>query len=205
MKAKNPIAISLRVEEPGCQVMLSLRKENYEFETTDIRVGEKYTEHLLNFKNYDPNLETKLRGDAILISKVKKDKMWLECASCVPCRVVAESQAFLMGAKPKPSKNIVIYNLLMPNSFSIKNLENSLKEANVAYSIQEYDYSSEDLTPRQREILTVAYRKGYFDVQRKITLTDLAKELGVNPSTLQEILRRGVKKVVLDYIYGEIG
>lgn len=204
MKAKTPLAISLRVQEPGCPVMLSLRKENYEFETTDIRVGEKYTEHLLNFRNYDRSLESKLREDSILISKVKKDKMWLECSSCSACKVVAESQAFVMGAKPKPSKNIVTYNLLMPNQTSIKTLEKSLKEAGVTYSIQDHDYSSEDLTPRQREILTVAFRKGYFDIQRKITLTELARELEINPSTLQEILRRGVKKVVLDYIYGEL-
>lgn len=56
-------------------------------------------------------------------------------------------------------------------------------------SIEPYR-SPEGLTPRQQEILDAAYREGYFEVPRRITLTHLAERLGVAKSTLSETLRR---------------
>lgn len=48
--------------------------------------------------------------------------------------------------------------------------------------------SADPLTPRQREILQIAVREGYYDYPRRITLTDLAKRIGVAKSTLSESL-----------------
>lgn len=54
------------------------------------------------------------------------------------------------------------------------------------------------LTPRQAEILEIALEEGYFDSPRRISLTDLAKKVGVAKSTLSGILRRiSKKKMVL--------
>ncbi len=52
------------------------------------------------------------------------------------------------------------------------------------------------LTPRQAEILEVALKLGYFEFPRKITLTELAKRVGVAKSTLSEIVRRISQKKV---------
>ncbi len=52
------------------------------------------------------------------------------------------------------------------------------------------------LTPRQAEILEVALKLGYFEFPRKITLTDLAKRVGIAKSTLSEIVRRISQKKV---------
>jgi len=46
------------------------------------------------------------------------------------------------------------------------------------------------LTPRQREVFEVASREGYWDVPRRITLTELATLLGVAKSTLSNQLHR---------------
>ncbi|MEM3036114.1 MAG: helix-turn-helix domain-containing protein [Thermoplasmata archaeon] len=50
------------------------------------------------------------------------------------------------------------------------------------------------ITQRQMDILYISYMKGFFDVKRKITLTNLSKELNIKPSTLEYIIRRGLKK-----------
>ncbi len=52
------------------------------------------------------------------------------------------------------------------------------------------------LTPRQAEILEVALKLGYFEFPRKITLTELARRVGVAKSTLSEIVRRISQKKV---------
>ncbi len=52
------------------------------------------------------------------------------------------------------------------------------------------------LTPRQAEILELALKLGYFEFPRKITLTELAKRVGVAKSTLSEIVRRISQKKV---------
>jgi len=59
--------------------------------------------------------------------------------------------------------------------------------------------SGEDVTFREEEILRIALEKGFFDFPRKIRLEELAKELGMAPSTLSEIMRRGQKKILRKY------
>ena len=52
------------------------------------------------------------------------------------------------------------------------------------------------LTPRQEEILRQAMTEGYFDVPRRISLTDLAEKLGLAISTLSVTLAVIEKKIV---------
>lgn len=53
-----------------------------------------------------------------------------------------------------------------------------------------------DLTARQAELLQRAMAAGYFEVPRKITLTELAKQLGLAPSSLSEALAIVEKKLL---------
>ena len=46
------------------------------------------------------------------------------------------------------------------------------------------------LTDKQREMLTLATRRGYFDVPRKVELADLAEEVGISHQAASERLRR---------------
>jgi predicted DNA binding protein len=52
------------------------------------------------------------------------------------------------------------------------------------------------LTKRQAEVLIFAYKSGYFDEPRKITLRELAKMLGLSPSTVKEHLRKGLRRIL---------
>ncbi len=51
-----------------------------------------------------------------------------------------------------------------------------------------------------KEVLKLAYKMGYFDPDRKITLTELAERIGVKAPTLEEILRRALRKAVKYYL-----
>ncbi|MGC9009446.1 MAG: helix-turn-helix domain-containing protein [Sulfolobales archaeon] len=47
-----------------------------------------------------------------------------------------------------------------------------------------------------------AYEYDHFDYPKNIDLSGLSQILGIKPSTLDEILRRAIKKVVREYISG---
>jgi len=53
-----------------------------------------------------------------------------------------------------------------------------------------------DLTASQREALRTAFEKGYFDIPRRVTLVDLAGQLGVSDQAVSERLRRAQSKLV---------
>lgn len=52
------------------------------------------------------------------------------------------------------------------------------------------------LTEEQREALMVAYRAGYFEEPREMSLVELADELGISPAAASGRLRRGLTKLV---------
>ncbi|ASJ07216.1 helix-turn-helix domain-containing protein [Thermococcus pacificus] len=56
------------------------------------------------------------------------------------------------------------------------------------------------LTGRQFEVLLLAYKSGYFDNPRRVTLRELSQMLGLSPSTVKEHLRKGLKRVLEEVI-----
>lgn len=67
------------------------------------------------------------------------------------------------------------------------------------------DYSPEyspilKLTEKQFEVLLFAYKSGYFDNPRRVTLRELAQMLGLSPSTVKEHLRKAQKKILEEII-----
>jgi predicted DNA binding protein len=60
------------------------------------------------------------------------------------------------------------------------------------------------LTSRQGEALYTAYQKGYFDYPHRISLRELARQLGCSAPTLSILLRRGVRKIMEDFIMRQV-
>ena len=91
---------------------------------------------------------------------------------------------------------------VMPES-KMAALWESLDERNVKYevlSITEGYSVLDSLTARQREILTVAIKRGYYDNPRGCSLTGLAEELGVNKSVISGVLHRAEGEIIKDAI-----
>jgi len=53
-----------------------------------------------------------------------------------------------------------------------------------------------DLSPRQREVLWIAHREGYFEIPRETTTEAIADEVGVDRRTAEEHLRKAERKVI---------
>ncbi|QGA68111.1 helix-turn-helix domain-containing protein [Sulfolobus sp. E11-6] len=56
------------------------------------------------------------------------------------------------------------------------------------------------LTDHESEILFKAYKEGYFETPRNISLTKLADELGISKAALLKSLRNSIKKLIMNYL-----
>lgn len=56
--------------------------------------------------------------------------------------------------------------------------------------------SEDDLTEPQAETIAAAFAAGYFDVPRRVTLADLAADLGVSEQAVSERLRRALATIL---------
>lgn len=70
-------------------------------------------------------------------------------------------------------------------------------------SIRDRDVAVDDefgLTPSQRELLTLAWDRGYFSIPREASLSELATELGISQQAASERFRRGLWTLVSNTI-----
>jgi predicted DNA binding protein len=56
------------------------------------------------------------------------------------------------------------------------------------------------LTAHESLVLEEAFRRGYFEWPRKITLKELSRMLGVAPSTILEHIRKAERKILREYL-----
>lgn len=56
--------------------------------------------------------------------------------------------------------------------------------------------AKQDLTDGQREALTLAYDRGYFNSPRETTLSEIADELGISQQALGARMRRGNRRLI---------
>lgn len=59
-----------------------------------------------------------------------------------------------------------------------------------------------DLTKAQRDALTLAYARGYYDTPREATQEDIAEELGISRQALASRLRRGTRRLITRSVIG---
>lgn len=76
-----------------------------------------------------------------------------------------------------------------------RNLEASPLDHEVLFAVETRSTDAL-LTDRQREVLELAVRAGYFEVPRQATLADLAEHLDVDKSTVSGVLRRAQARIL---------
>lgn len=89
---------------------------------------------------------------------------------------------------------------------TLSDLGETLDKFGIQYTVERIQQDVEFdslLTERQHRILDEAIERGYYDTPRRITLVDLAEDLGIAKSTCSEILHRAEERVLKDYKSGE--
>ncbi|TET91832.1 MAG: hypothetical protein E3J35_00825 [Methanomassiliicoccales archaeon] len=120
---------------------------------------------------------------------------------CVACQLLTGSDCFLVSATSR-SDGWVEWDLISSTEDALSSLVGNLEESGCSVQILKKARLSKKslLTKRQEEIVRIAFEMGYYDHPRKRTLRNLSKVFGISPSTLSEILQRGERKIVRQYL-----
>lgn len=120
---------------------------------------------------------------------------------CLACALLAGSDSHLVSAEGNRDGTI-LWRVMSSDRDDVKKLVTKLKKARFDVKIAKLAPLDErvSLTKRQEEIIMLAFEKGFFETPRKVKLKDLARMTGVSQATLSEILRKGQKKIVVDFL-----
>lgn len=163
---------------------------------------------------FDVQAKPDLTGELIEAIRRDKDVLDLEViksgsghvygsttsARCTVCREVARSNCFLASVSVAPGGQARW--TVLGSGESFRELTDALERRKILFEVK-LKKTLEDkelLTARQEQVLAIAFERGYFDFPKKLGLIGLASLTGVKTSTLAEILRRGQKKVLGEYL-----
>lgn len=161
----------------------------------DIQVKPELSGGLLESLNQDEDLI------GIETMKSKSGHIYGSATSlrCTVCKDLARSKCFL--ASVDVTKEGARWTVI-GNNDSFRELLATLEKDGIPFQVK-LKRNLEDnelLTARQEQILSVAFERGYFDFPKKVGLEELASLAEVKTSTLAEILRRGQKKILGEYL-----
>jgi len=199
---KRAVFTKIYVKRSDCIVFSTIK--GFDIHIDRIYPKEEYTDHIIN-SSISNSLKSKLSKNGVKVINVGDGKIWARAKSCSSCSYFNKTQALVLGANAI-SSNEIVYSLIV---LSRQYLKDMLKELNdlgfkpivhEIHDIYENKKNRRDLSIRQLQVLLLAYRKGYFDVDRKVTLTEIAKILDIAPSSAEELLRRALLKVIDEFI-----
>jgi predicted DNA binding protein len=123
---------------------------------------------------------------------------------CVACRALTGSDCFLTSALSLGDGGVE-WKLITGGEGSLAELIDKLQSYGCKVELKSTTPLTKKtmLTSRQEEIVRAAIEKGYYDYPKKITIKELAKIFDISPSTLNEILQRGERKIMRWYFNRE--
>ncbi len=196
---KTPFEVTVLVENHPCEVMRIISQTGLNATVENVKLREQTTDHIVSFERGVKDV-TKLREKSVKALRLTDNKVWIRTNGCAACKVLYSSDVVVERIKVVKEMTL-LYTLLVANHASLKAFLSALTEAGMKVEVLSVsEVSGAELTKRQIEILTLAYKLGYFDQDRRITLTQLADKLGISAPTLEEILRRALRKTVKYYL-----
>ncbi len=141
---------------------------------------------------------TRIRGSGRLDGGASA---WFDSDGCDVCKTILSQNAFLISGRHIEGYTI-LYNFVAPNFGAFKSIVSTLEASGLEPKILEvakFKPKGKILTEKQERTLWLALKMGFFEFPRKITMLQLARRLGVGLSTLSEITRRGIRRLLEDH------
>ncbi|MEM0158492.1 MAG: helix-turn-helix domain-containing protein [Candidatus Hadarchaeum sp.] len=165
-----------------------------------LKIGADYTVHRITTDLRTEEIIGEMRKVSIEVTRVGKNTLWAKAKSCSSCRLLSQLDAVIISSKSLNGGRIQ-YRILIPNEAKLRMISHALEEADLSPKLLEIFFESEEnLTEREIEIIKKAFTLGYFDTDRKISMTDLAEKIGIKTPTLSDILRRAMRKIIRYYL-----
>ncbi|GAB3674293.1 helix-turn-helix domain-containing protein [Halopiger thermotolerans] len=181
--------------------------------------GPGRTTPLVWFSNVDPDeLDETLRADSTVVEHQQlledtDDGEWFyrlkysEDVSSI-CRAIYAHDGTVLGAQV--ADNQWTLRVLFPHREGLSDAVSDIEELGVRVDVKRMVEAGGDedlettaaLTEPQKEAIAEAYRQGYYDVPREISLEELANELDISHQALSERLRRANRVLASEQLDG---
>lgn len=127
----------------------------------------------------------------------------IESKKCT-CRIIGLAKYHILKSRISNDGKLQI-TLVVDNRHPLEPLVKRLKNNNVdviiksSYDIKRDKGKERMITLKQKMIIKYALERGFFDYPRRISVNEIARDLNLSPSTVSEIIRRGLKWILKDY------
>ncbi len=208
---RNPYHVVLEVENRHCAIVKRLKPLGLRhIKVVDIRSSSpESVKHLVEL---DPEEVKQIKNPPVELKAISargksevKNSAWLESGGCGVCHAILSSDAFLVSGKSIADDSIM-YSFMVPSFEAYQKIVSSLKATGLKVNVLKmgrFEPKEGVLTEKQERIFWLALKGGFFDYPRKIDTVELAAKLGISPSTLSEITRRGMRRLLQSYFKNE--
>ena len=157
--------------------------------------GPSVTRFISDFKENSTKISSQIlfEGEELVLLNVKVVDPWILNA-LVKTELLIIYPILVKGGKIRIEA--------ITDRFKVDHFMTQLEKKGIKAAIERigYYYKSALLTSRQNEILNTASKNGYFDIPRRISLSEFAKTLHISKSALSETMRRIYKKLAENYL-----
>jgi len=204
-KGESPYRVSIEIVNKECKILRLLKDLGIpRFTVLDVRrLRRGVSRHLVRISRGDLNKVTKHSSVKLKNSVAFGDEAtaWFETEGCNVCNTIISKGAFLMTAW-SVGEDKFIYTFVAPNPETAQDIISILESLNFkprVLGIGRYSRRTSLLTEKQEVALWLALETGFFDHPKKIGIVELSRRLKISPSTLSEILRRGMRRLLENY------
>jgi predicted DNA binding protein len=206
LELDEPYQITIEIVNEDCEGLRIIKDMGIQQCTLiDIRKTDgDNTRHLVKF----PSSEIDNISEDVF-SSIRKGKVehtaWFDTDGCDVCRTMLSQSSFLISGRHVKDYTI-IYTFISPNFQSFQKVISTLEEKGLKPKILEakkLKTKSKILTSKQERVLWFALKTGFYEFPRKTNLEKLSNIIGVSPSTLCEVMRRGMRRVLEEHFETE--
>jgi predicted DNA binding protein len=199
-----PYYVAMEIENRQCKGLRMLEDAGVDrYALVDIRGTPKGpTRHLIKAA---PEVFQLLPSRLFTGTRIDKSRRvtsaWFNTDGCEVCSTIFANSAFLVSARHVKGHKI-IYSFVAPNPDAYRQISASLEAQGIKFTVLEvgrFKPTGKTLTDKQERALWLALKMGFFEYPRRITMLQLSRRLGIGLSSLSEILRRGLRRVLEDY------
>jgi predicted DNA binding protein len=198
---RKPYHVVIEVKNKQCKMLKKFAALGLKhLQVADIRSSNKgLVKHLIEL---DRDQVKKIPEDFKAVAsrgKVEgRPSIWFESEGCEVCNTILSRDAFLVSGQSM-EENTIKYSFIVPTFEAYKSIISALEAAGHKVNVLKrgsFDTKTGVLTEKQERIFWLALKGGFFDYPRKIGTQELSAKLGISPSTLSEILRRGTRRLL---------
>ena len=206
---RKPYHVVIEVQNKQCRMLKKLATIGLRnLKVVDIRSSSKgAVKHLIELgRDEVERLPEDFKAKAKKRKAEAKAPVWFESEGCEVCNTILAGDAFLVSGKSM-EKDTIMYSFMVPTFEAYTGIVSALEKAGHAVNVRRmggFEPKTGILTEKQERIFWLALKGGFFDYPRKIDTLELSAKLGIRPSTLSEIVRRGTRRLLEHYFQEEL-